>query len=158
MAYAASMAMHDLLAPLAGPWTGTSNLWLDPAKPARVCDSTAHGTPISRDKLLRLGYTWSFDGQPQEGSLVLSCDEAGDCRAAWTDSWHMNDVLMLCRGKTRGELDLFGEYGVGAGEPPWGWRTRLEVADGELKLLMWNVTPSGEEAKAVEGLYRRGES
>lgn len=155
LGYPTEMALHELLSGLVGRWVGSSSLWLGPTDDPRVCASTAEAVTVSRGKLVRLDYTWSFEDEGQEGSLILSRDEAGDCRAAWTDSWHMGDVLMPCRGNKRDELDFFGEYGVGEGEPPWGWRTRVEADGDALRLRMWNVTPGGEESRAVEANYDR---
>lgn len=72
-------------------------------------------------------------------------------------------------GKWRGQSTLFldpesegdtqpswaeGTYMV-PGYPDWGWRIRLAADGDEMRLLMWNISPQGEDARAVVGTYRR---
>ena len=64
---------------------------------------------------------------------------------------------MLSQGKSlRKGLRAKGEYSVGAGQNPWGWRTEFDL-DGTDKLTVtaYNVLPHGEEGKAVETVTAR---
>ena len=59
-------------------WDGQAELWLDPAgDQAQRCACTMR---VEADAV---GYTWSYQGQPQTGRLSLR-DDGGD----FTDSWH----------------------------------------------------------------------
>ena len=76
--------------------------------------------------------------------------------AIWIDSWHMNDKLMVCRGvvDSSGRLSVRGPYEAPPG-PDWGWRIEVTPGDTGLTIAMWNVTPEGEESRAVEATYAR---
>lgn len=147
---------------LTGSYSGTYHLILDPAEPPRPSPATATVTPVSRGKLVRLDYTWDDDG-PQEGTLLVGAQDGRDgVLAAWTDSWHMGNKLMVCSGDIDAtSLRVLGTYtAVGAGAPPgpdWGWRIVVERAEaGSFILRMFNIAPGdngrvdGEGDLAVE--------
>ena len=56
---------------------------------------------------------------------------------------------------TAGGFVVKGKYDVGSDAPPWGWKTVFELIDDHLKITAYNVTPDGQEAKAVETKYSR---
>jgi len=42
------------------------------------------------------------------------------------------------------------------GTEKWGWRSELKIIDSNnIVLTAYNVTPTGEEAKATEVIYKR---
>ncbi len=163
--------MENTLEALAGTrWKGTNHLWLDPSAPAQVSDATITVEPGA------LHYTWAYEGKPHAGSLAatsgsflasgaalplvgpasgegLGVRRGSGTRAevTFTDSWHQAKP-MVCEG-TAGEgalLSVRGSYPAPEG-PPWGWRTIVSRRpSGELVLQMINVTPWGEEQRAVE--------
>jgi len=75
--------------------------------------------------------------------------------AHWIDSWHMSDGVMPCDEGVDpdGSIVVRGSYAA----PPdqdWGWRIEVKPIDTTtLTLTMYNVTPTGEEALAVEARY-----
>lgn len=64
---------------------------------------------------------------------------------------------MFSTGRVEDErFGALGSYGAGAGGERWGWRTEVSQPDAEhLDIRMFNITPGGEEALAVEVNYRR---
>jgi hypothetical protein len=107
---------------------------------------------------LSVRYTWQFEGDPQEGLLLLGWEGArGPVQAAWVDSWHNGDRMMLCRGETgaSGGASVLGSYPAPEG-PDWGWRVAVEPGPGDsLRIAMFNIPPGIEEMLAVEGVYSR---
>ena len=63
----------------------------------------------------------------------------------------MSNKLLISEGKAaRGSVDVSGSYAAPPG-PDWGWRTTLGPGPDEtLRMVMYNVTPDGEEYLAVE--------
>ncbi|MBC8075823.1 MAG: DUF1579 family protein [Chloroflexales bacterium] len=148
------MSAIESLRALVGAWTGTSRLIM-PGEPTRDSQSNLSVGLAARDKFITITYTWNFDGEPQEGVLLLGQDQ-NSIDGVWIDSWHMGDKLMALRGQaeTSGAIILRGSYKI-EGYPDWGWRTDLEPADGTFRVVMYNVSPEGEEMLGVEATYTR---
>jgi hypothetical protein len=68
----------------------------------------------------------------------------------------MNEKYMTCEGMaTDANVDVRGSYAAPPG-PDWGWRTIIDRNNRDLfRLVMYNITPEGEEQIAVETLYGR---
>ena len=152
------MSALDKLAACAGTWSGTNSL-SDPSM--NVSDdspSTIVVAPVLGGRFIRMDYTWSYKGDPQEGSLLIGCvSDAGEVTAQWIDSWHMGESVMSCHGMAGadGSLSVTGSYAAPPG-PDWGWRIAVEpVDDSDLRLFMYNITPDVEEGLAVHADYRR---
>jgi hypothetical protein len=133
---------------LAGSWQGVSRLYLEGADgPEQASDSTLTAVFTVR-KFLEIRYTWSYEGQPQEGLLLLGADGR---TASWVDSWHQSKDVMFCQGDP---LDVRGTYAV-AGHPRWGWRIQVATPADTLELTMYNLSPEGEQFLAVRAAYQR---
>jgi len=85
--------------------------------------STAVLTPILAGTFMRMDYTWSYQDNAQEGSLLIGHDSgSGVASAQWVDTWHMGKSVMSCLGtsETDGSIDVAGTYAapparIGAG-------------------------------------------
>jgi len=78
----------------------------------------------------------------------------GDGHITWTDSWHQSKLVECAElPKAWGLFALHYTYAAGEG-PDWGWRTIFsQRPTGELVLQMTNLTPWGEEARAVRMIF-----
>ena len=154
------MASFSDLIGLTGRWRGTYRLTVEPGMPTRESQTTAVVAPIAGGRFARIDYTWGDRDKPQDGSILFGRDrEGGVVTALWVDSWHMSDKVMACEGAAgSGEtLDVRGSYAAPPG-PDWGWRTVIETLDEDsLRLVMYNLTPDGQEMLAVDALYRRAD-
>jgi hypothetical protein len=150
------MSVSERVRAATGRWNGTNRL-IFPGAPPRDVASTAVVALVAQGQFSTLSYTWSFDGQSQDGLLLIG--EAQDRQSTtvvWVDSWHMGDKAMLCAGPiaTDGPLVVRGSYQV-EGHPDWSWRIDLWFAAEALRIVMYNVSPEGEESLAVEADYSR---
>jgi hypothetical protein len=103
-----------------------------------------------------LEYSWSYQGKPQHGSLVLKL-EGPMVNASWTDTWHTGNQPMALTGKNAPILSVRGSYAAPPG-PDWGWRIKLSAPGEQLRMVMWNIAPSehgGKEELAVEAVFKR---
>jgi hypothetical protein len=147
--------LKDLFGPLVGRWEGQSTLYLDPDQDGDTQPSTVEVTPAANGKALLVNYVWHVDDAPERGTMLVERDpKQPGCRAAWVDSWHQNQVMMVLTGSIPDAVDMYGKYQA-EGWPEWGWRIRLEANEGRFRLLMWNITPEGQEGRAVVGEYTR---
>jgi hypothetical protein len=126
-------------------WKGTAELWLDPlGDQAMRCECTI------RVEANAVRYTWSHEGKPHAGGITLRADSA-----EFTDTWHQPEPMQCRRLRdVPGLFQVQGQYGPDA---DWGWRTALSLRTptGELVLQMTNITPWGEEGRAVRMICAR---
>lgn len=152
------MAVPGSLTKITGSWTGQNQLWLTPQDPVQVRDTQAVVGLVAQGKFITIQYIWEVDGQPQEGLLVVgSKQDDGDASIYWIDSWHMNDDYMILKGPVTesGGITGLGSYPVSE-YSDWGWRITVEPQEnGKFTLLMYNITPDGQEIRAVEAVYTR---
>lgn len=153
------MSTGIVLAPLEGTWTGTNRLWFMPTDPAFESSATAVVEPVAQGQATLLRYTWSHEGRPQSGVMVIlhKATSPEEDAVTWLDSFHTARAFMHFRGGLTpgGALSVLGSYAAPEG-PPWGWRITIERPDsGSWALRMYNIEPEGEEMLAVEAVYQR---
>ena len=142
---------------LAGTWTGSYQLWTNPGAPPIESPTRLAVAVKASGRYATLSYDWLHDGKACDGVLVVVLNGSGrSATASWVDSFHMSDGFLVSRGTVAGSrVDVRGSYAAPPG-PDWGWRTIVEAdALDALRVLMYNITPDGQEAHAVEAVYRR---
>ncbi|GAB4198416.1 MAG: hypothetical protein OHK0022_17730 [Roseiflexaceae bacterium] len=148
------MSIPETLRTAAGVWTGQKHLYL-PGDPPRTVASSATVATAAQGRFCTIAYRWSFEGQPQDGLLLLGQNgDPATVAVTWIDSWHMGDQAMLCQGPAghEGPISVRGSYAV-EGSPDWGWRIDLEAGAEQLRIVMYNVSPEGQEYLGVEAVY-----
>jgi uncharacterized protein (TIGR03067 family) len=146
------IAMPEFLTNAIGEWSGKTKL-LMPGERDRTSDSKLTIAKTAMGKFLTLSYTWSYDGNDQQGMLLLGAGKNGSV-ASWVDSWHNGNAIMAMRGESAGNVTLLGSYPAPPG-PDWKWRFVISEDGGKLKFVMTNISPKGEEYPAVEAEYQR---
>ncbi|MBA3541375.1 MAG: hypothetical protein H0T79_17315, partial [Deltaproteobacteria bacterium] len=96
-------------------------------------------------------YRWAHDGKSHAGTLALRATGAD-----FTDSFHAEQPLPLeAVAGSWALVDVQGTYPAGDG-PPWGWRIMVSHRPtDELVLQMTNITPWGEDGRAVRMVCKR---
>jgi hypothetical protein len=150
------MGPLDALRAAAGNWRGTCTLQDPHSGVADETPSTASVIPTQDG--VRLDYTWSYRGKPQEGSILFGTGGAA-VTARWTDTWHTGSQPMACAGASPDgrTLSVRGTYAAPPG-PDWGWRIDVIPGGEAPRVVMHNVWPreqGGREDLAVEAVYER---
>ncbi len=127
-------------------WSGNGELWLDPEGNCTEqydCKLTIASDAVS--------YSWNYKNEAKRGSFTFN-----DSGAIWTDSWHQpNSVQCANAAATWSIFEVSHNYEV-PDNPNWGWQSKLsERPDGCLVLQMTNITPWGEDGRAVRMVFTR---
>lgn len=152
------MSVPAELERLVGAWQGTNLLWL--SEQPIESETTAAVRNAAGGTCLCIEYVWSYEGEAQEGILLLGSQGGGAVQGIWRDSWHSGGEFMVSDGKADGpgDVQILGRYSAPPG-PDWGWQTHLR-ADGKdrFEIAMVNISPEREETPAVRMEYRRAEA
>lgn len=152
------MAVPGNLSSITGSWKGVNHLWVMPGETSQVSDTSAVVGLVAQGKFITVQYTWEIDRKPQEGLLVIGGRQnEREVHGFWIDSWHNGDDRMILDGMITetGGISVLGSYRVQEG-PDWRWRIAIEPQeDGEFLMKMYNITPQGQEERAVEAVYTR---
>ena len=149
---------HHFLASLAGGWTGTAKLWLEPDKLADESPVLGTITLVLEGRFAIYLYQGSIEGEPQHGMFTFGYNTITDqYEASWVDSFHNNTAIMFCTGHaTENGFSVLGSYPDPTGGPDWGWRTEVELLDKDhLVITAYNIHPEYGEAKATEAKLTR---
>lgn len=151
---------HYQLSRLEGEWEGTTKTWFDPEK--LEDESPIKGTmrPLLDGRFIQHEYKSSFGEKPITGMAIIGYHlDLQKYQVAWIDSFHNGPAIMFSEG-ARGtdEMNVLGSYAYVTPEMEqhWGWRTTIEiVSDNEIIIRAFNITPAGEESRALETVYKR---
>lgn len=152
------MSPQELFLKLKGKWEGSCRTWFEPGILADESNVTGEIVEVIDGRFLRHAYESTIQGKPRHGEEMIAFNSVTKSfQSSWVDSFHMNYAIMFSQGEaTECGFNVRGEYDVGQDQPPWGWKTVFELLDDDhLTITAYNVAPDGEEAKAVETVYRR---
>ncbi len=151
-------AAGGLLSALIGEWQGINRTWFQPNVLADESPIQGSIRALPGSHFVIYEYSSVLQGSPFHGVALYGYNSyTRQFEGAWADGLHMSTNLMFSSGglAERGFF-LLGNYVDPDGGPNWGWRTLVEVgAPDHLLITCFNISPQGQEARALEASYRR---
>ena len=151
---------QDFFRKLVGQWEGTCKTWFEPDQLADESAIKGECRFLFGEKFLRHQYQSTLQGRARNGEETIVFNPANmQIEIAWIDDFHMRDAIMLSSGnglENDHGFSVVGSYEVGTGHPAWRWRTIFELKNADrLVMTAINISPDGDEAKALETNYKR---
>lgn len=143
-----------MLQALVGAWSGEMRTWFEPDVLADTAAIEGSIRSVADGLFVVHEYASELQGKAISGVAILGHDEGeGRWETVWVDSFHTGSSMLISRGTE--SMDVLGHYSDGQGGPEWGWRTVTALDGDSLTITHFNVSPSGEEVRAVQVDYRR---
>ncbi len=149
---------HQLLTSLAGEWTFTTKMWMEPGTPPESSTGTAVYTPLMDGRYIQGEYKGTFGGMPFRGLGLTGYDNvARHFTATWADN--MGTSITLMTGSydpaTRtftylGDMDDVMRPGTQVKV-----RQNVKILSGDSHVMEWYETRGGKEIKTMEIAYTR---
>ncbi len=152
------MSAEQVFEKMVGDWEGECKTWFEPGKLADTSKVKGEIRKQLNGKFFRHTYQATMLGKPRKGEETLAYNSiTKDFQVSWFDDFHMSECILFSVGpSSEGGFSVMAKYDTGADQPQWGWRTQYEIVDEDhLVITAYNITPDGQEAKAVETSYAR---
>ena len=147
---------HRFLASLAGEWTYTSKMWMDPSQPPMESAGDSTKTMIMGGRYLQEEAGGEFMGDTFSGRGVTGCDNTtGHFVNTWIDN--MGTSIIYSQGQRDGNtLTLQGEYADPMTGQTMKVRSVTRIVDEDHHVFEYYMTmPGADEVKTMELSYGR---
>lgn len=148
---------HFQLSRMVGKWKGRTKVWFEPDVLADESETIGEMILVLNGMFLLHQYKGALEGKPLEGMMTIGYSlQFGRYHCAWIDSFHNGTNTMYCEQQGTTGISFIGKYGSDLPAEQWGWKTEIVQPESDkLIISMYNITPDGQEAKAVETIYER---
>jgi hypothetical protein len=152
---------HGFLRSLEGEWKGMAKTYYEPGVLGDESEWRGTIRPILNGLFMLHEYEGAFDKTAHLGMAIIGYNRHYKrYEMAWVDTHHNGTATMFAVGTPNDTRpSVLGSYPAPDGSPDWGWRTTFERRDeNTVVITAYNITPTGEEAVAIETVYHRVES
>jgi hypothetical protein len=157
--YTAPGAAHQNLQRLAGTWTTTTRMWMDPSAPPAESQGTAVFEMILGGRWLRQTYRGVFMGQPFEGTGLMGYD---NFKKLYVSSWsdNISTALTVMTGTANSDASEYVLTGLmddpTSGEKDKKFKEILRVTSPDRFVFEMYDTVAGKgEVKVMEIVHVR---
>ncbi len=149
---------HSRLLQLTGKWEGSVKTWFEPGVLADTSAVKGEIRSILGGRFVMHEYKYELEGKNYEAIAIIGFSiPEQKYQIAYLDTFHSGTNIMFSEGdETSDGFSVIGNYGDTDYAERWGWKTEVILKDKDnLIISAYNITPGGEEAKAVEIEYKR---
>jgi hypothetical protein len=149
---------HHLLSQLVGDWTGIAKTWFEPGILADESPVSGVIRPLLDGRFVLHEYEGTVVGEAMKGMAIFGYHvNRGIYECAWINNLHLGTGMMYSTGSgLENGFSVLGSYNDTGHGPEWGWRTSVEIVDPDTTTITaFNISPTGDSAKATEMTYAR---
>jgi hypothetical protein len=149
---------HELIRRFIGTWEGTAKTMFEPGVVVDESPWRGEIRPMFDGRFITHETSYQLMGKSYKGMQTLGYNNLRKhFECAWLDEFHMGNGILFCVGQ---RLDngfaVVGSWTDGSGGPDWGWRIEFRLIDADaIDIEHFIITPTGEEASAIEIHYKR---
>ena len=139
------------MAKMAGDWTFTNRMWLEPGKPPHEWTGTMHAEKILSGRFVQSVWKGNFMGMEYEGRGMEGYDNAHQYVSSWIDT--MEARILLSTGTCEEAVNkctTTRSAGTTTMKSVVSW-----IDNNNFKTEMFMTDPSGKESKVMEILVKR---
>ena len=149
---------HKHLAAMAGNWTYTGKIWMDPSAPPIETSGTSTVTIIMGGRFLQQEVKGRFEGIEFTGFGLVGFNKlTNQVQSAWVDN--MGTAMLIMTGTCDADGKVFTSFGEYK-DPTKSEMQRVKsvsklVGPDEMMDEMFLLLPDGNEIKTMELIYKR---